>query len=130
VRFGQRGSGVPVDPEQVRKARLEAGLTLGAVAGTDVSRAFISQVERGISRPSAEVLRLIARRTHKPLSYFIPPQKRTQAATAELSSELTTTANRLARFISMAHLSKSERETLRLVEYSIRRAAALATAIK
>ena len=67
-----RGSGIAVDPERVREARLEAGLSLAQIARDDVSRTFIHFVETGKSRPSQRILALIARRTGKPISYFNP----------------------------------------------------------
>jgi len=37
-------------------------------------RAFLDQIERGVSHPSMAVLKLIARRTGKPRSQFMPSQ--------------------------------------------------------
>jgi len=51
--------------------RLQAGLSLAQVAGGDVSRTFLFLVEQGRSRPSKPVLALIARRTGKPVDYFL-----------------------------------------------------------
>lgn len=56
---------------RVRKARLELGLSLSAVAGKDFSRAFLNQVELGRSRPSTRNLQIIAERLHRPIEYFL-----------------------------------------------------------
>ncbi len=60
-----------MDPQAVRRARLEAGLSLAEVAQGELTRAAIHLVETGKSRPSARTLELIARRTGKPTSYFL-----------------------------------------------------------
>lgn len=60
-----------VRPEAVRQARIEAGLSLADVAGKEVTRAAIHLVETGKSRPSMDTLTLVAKRTGKPVSYFL-----------------------------------------------------------
>jgi tetratricopeptide (TPR) repeat protein len=62
---------VEIKPGTVKQARLEAGLSLGQVARTDVSRTAIYFVETGKAKPSIETLSLIAERTGKPLEYFL-----------------------------------------------------------
>ncbi len=67
-----RRKGVEIRPGSVREARLEAGLSLAQVAGQEVTRAAIHLIEGGRARPSLATLELIARRTGKPLSFFMP----------------------------------------------------------
>ena len=55
----------------MRRARLEAGLTLAQVAGTELSRQAIHLVEVGKSLPSMATLEIIANRTGQPLSSFL-----------------------------------------------------------
>ena len=55
----------------VRQARLEAGLSLGQVARTDISRTAIYFVETGKAKPSRETLELIAERTGRPVEFFL-----------------------------------------------------------
>jgi tetratricopeptide (TPR) repeat protein/DNA-binding XRE family transcriptional regulator len=66
-----RPAGVDVRPEAVRQARIEAGLSLADVAGQEVTRAAIHLIETGKSRPSMDTLALVAKRTGKPVSYFL-----------------------------------------------------------
>ena len=66
-----RRRGVDVRPGSVKQARMEAGLSLGQVAQTDISRTAIYFVETGKAKPSLETLQLIAARTDKPLDYFL-----------------------------------------------------------
>ena len=124
-----RGTGIAIDPERVRRARAQKGLTLAELAGSEVSRTFIYLVERGQARPSLPVLKLIARRTGKPIDYFKRPVK-PNAASVELAEALSASAAQVRKFMSTVELSASELEAMRLVETFIRRAALLAAAIK
>lgn len=63
--------GVDVRPGSVRQARLEAGLTLEQVAQGEVSRAAIHLIEAGKARPSMRTLEHIAKRTGKPIAFFL-----------------------------------------------------------
>lgn len=129
VERGGRGSGIAIDPERVRQARVSAGLTLAQLAGAEVSRTFMHYVERGRARPSAPVLRLIARRTGKPLSYFLR-RGPDQLTAREVAEELSATANRLRRFIAVSPLGSTERDAMKLVEMSVRQGATLARDIQ
>lgn len=73
VKQGMRSfsRGVDVRPGAVRHARLQAGLSLAQVGGTERSRTAIHLIEVGRSRPTPETLRLIAERTGKPVEYFL-----------------------------------------------------------
>lgn len=126
---GVRGSGIAVDPERVRQARVAAGLSLGQLAGTDVSRTFIFQIERGQARPSPPVLELIARRTGKPIKYFLRPSRSTISG-RDLSEELTNVATRVRRFMALGHLHPGEHDAMKLVEMSLRQGAAVAKRIQ
>ena len=115
-------------PARVREARREAGLSLAQLAKADVSRTFIHFVEKGKARPSKQVLVLIARRTGKPISYFLaqPPT----GANSELTAELTEVANHIRRIAANQQLSSLEREAMRLVELSLLHALRLSEAAK
>lgn len=118
--------GIAVDPERVRQARVSAGLTLAQLAGKEVSRTFIHYVERGLARPSMPVLKLIARRTGKPVSYFMRSVPIASLTGKLLSDELSVAATRVRRFVAMIPLNPTEREAMRLVEFSLRRGATIA----
>ncbi|HVH62413.1 MAG TPA: tetratricopeptide repeat protein [Candidatus Dormibacteraeota bacterium] len=60
-----------IRPGTVKQARMDAGLSLGQVARSDISRTAIYFVEVGKAKPSMETLRLIADRTGRPLDYFL-----------------------------------------------------------
>lgn len=129
MRRGARGSGLPVDPARVRQARYEAGLSLADLAGGQVSRTFIHFVEQGRSRPSRAVLALIARRTGRPISYFLASPSIPSEATADLATQLGDVGAQIRRFISEKQLSDSEYEAMKLLEMMVRRGAQLVTAL-
>lgn len=57
--------------EKVRTARRQLGLSQAQLAGDELTKGFISQLESGLVRPSIRSLQLIAGRLGKPLDYFI-----------------------------------------------------------
>lgn len=127
---GARGSGISVDPERVRQARIAAGLSLAQLAGDQVSRTFIYLVEQGRSRPSPAVLGLIARRTGKPISYFLTTASQKSRSTIDLAKELSDVATHVRHFVAKNHLGKVELEAMKLVEVSLHHGAALAKTIQ
>jgi tetratricopeptide (TPR) repeat protein len=62
---------VEIKPGTVKQARREAGLSLGQVAGREISRTAIYFVETGKAKPSMETLQLIAERTGRPIEFFL-----------------------------------------------------------
>ncbi|MHB8926706.1 MAG: helix-turn-helix domain-containing protein [Bacillota bacterium] len=57
--------------EKIRLARKEAGMTQKDLAGQEYSAAFISQIERGVIRPSLQSLQTLAGRLRKPVGFFM-----------------------------------------------------------
>lgn len=57
--------------EKIKQARLQAGLSQTQVAGADMTRAHISQIESGKSQPSLKTLKIIASRVGRPVDYFL-----------------------------------------------------------
>jgi transcriptional regulator with XRE-family HTH domain len=117
-----------VNPLRVRQARLEKGLTLAEVAGNDVTRAFISEIEHGKSRPSEPVLKLIAARTGKPMSYFLGRVSPSEPV-RELAIELERVARLIRKVGSLRGLTPSESETFRMLWSVTRFGAKLAKSI-
>ena len=66
-----RRKGVPVRPGSVREAREAAGLSLAEVADGELSRTAIHLIEHGKVKPSLETLHHIARKTRKPIGFFL-----------------------------------------------------------
>lgn len=130
MRRGARGSGIPVDPDRVRAARLEAGLSLRDIAGDDVSATFVHFVERGVSRPSRDVLSLIARRTGKPIEYFLAPSSSKVQPPSDLAAELAQVGDHVHKLERARHLSADDRAVLRFIELTIRQSAGLLASMK
>ena len=57
--------------ERVRTARRERGMSQAQLAGEELTKGFISQVESGLVRPSVRSLQIIATRLAKSLDYFL-----------------------------------------------------------
>lgn len=74
--------------ERVRSARHEAGLSQAQLAGDELTKGFISQIESGLVRPSIRSLQHIASKLGRPLDYFI--------ADAPLAATKRVTFHRLA----------------------------------
>jgi transcriptional regulator with XRE-family HTH domain len=108
---------------------MEAGLSLAQVAGDEVSRTFIHFVEQGRSRPSQGVLALIARRTGKPVAYFLNGNPHDEPG-SELAEELTRVAGTVRRFAVGRRLTAGEREAMKLVEMTLRQGARVARAVE
>jgi len=70
-KYKGRRKGVAVREGSVRLARLEARLSLAQVASDQVSRTAIHLIENDKVKPSLETLRLIARKTQKPIEFFL-----------------------------------------------------------
>jgi tetratricopeptide (TPR) repeat protein len=66
-------TGIEVDLAALRRARLDAGLSLAQVAGTDLTRQAVHLIETGKVRPTLRSLRAIARRLGVPESALMAP---------------------------------------------------------
>lgn len=130
MKRGTRSDGIPVDPARVREARLQAGLSLGQVAGQDVSRTHIHLIEHGKTRPSQAVLELIASRTRKPTSYFILEIAPAADAGADLVDQLKGIARRVRQFGGDSRITPPESEAMKLLEVTLRQGAELVRSIQ
>jgi len=68
--------------ERVRSARRAAGLSQAQLAGDELTKGFISQVEAGLVRPSIRSLQVIAGRLGRSLDYFVGDESLTAAKRA------------------------------------------------
>jgi tetratricopeptide (TPR) repeat protein len=86
----RRLPGVDLRPGSVKQARLESGLSLAQLGKGHVTAPAIYLVETGRTRPSLPTLEHIARRTGKPVEFFLAEQGGTaddsQARLIELES--------------------------------------------
>jgi len=57
--------------QKLRIARIEERLTQEELAGSDLTKSYISEVERGHRTPRLITLKALARRLNRPLSYFV-----------------------------------------------------------
>ncbi len=73
---------------KIRLLRLELRLSQSDLAGSDMTRAFISQLETGRALPSIRTLSVIANRLGRPLSYFLDDTDYMTMGTTELENSL------------------------------------------
>ncbi len=59
--------------DRIRARRKELGLTQTQLGGGNLTKGFISLVEKGRAKPSLETLLLLAERLDKPVGYFLEP---------------------------------------------------------
>src|SRR5207237_6039590 len=67
----RRLPGVNIRPGAVKQARVESGLSLAQLGKGDVTAPAIYLIETGRTRPSLPTLEHIARRTGKPVEFFL-----------------------------------------------------------
>ena len=92
---------------------------------------MIHFIEHGRARPSQRVLELIAERTGRPVSYFtVSGTDSLEDPDELLSRQLSILATRVRRFAAGDRLSRSERDAMKLVEATLRYAAALARSLE
>lgn len=68
-----RLSGVDINPEALRRARVAAGLSLAQVGGVELTRQAVHLIETGKVRPSMRSLRILARRLQVPVAALLAP---------------------------------------------------------
>lgn len=71
VQEGQPSAAPTILGERVRTARRELGMSQAQLAGQELTKGFISQLESGLVRPSIRSLQVLANRLGKPLDYFL-----------------------------------------------------------
>lgn len=59
---------------RLRTARLTSGLTQRQLAEPEFTRGYVSQLENGLIRPSVKALHILARKLHRPVSWFLESQ--------------------------------------------------------
>lgn len=74
--------------QRIRRRREELGMTQQELAGRELTRGFISQLEKGIVMPSIKSLELIASRLYKPVAYFLEEGDEDAAPDGQLASML------------------------------------------
>lgn len=57
--------------KKIYNARTKLGLSQKQLAGEDMTRAYISLIEKGHANPSEKMLRIIAKRLNKPVEFFL-----------------------------------------------------------
>ena len=120
---------MPIIPGRIRQARTERGLSLADLAGAEVSRAFIHQLEQGVARPSLQILEMIAQRTGKSVAFFLSGEPSGGSVESDVASDLVAISKRLERLLATIEVSEANREAVRLVINNLRHGARLVAAV-
>lgn len=91
---GGRSVGSQTLGQKIRDLRRRLKMTQSDLAGTEFTKSFISQVEKGQTSPSLRSLQIIAARLNQPVSYFLDEPDPMTPQSQELLSAIET-ANHL-----------------------------------
>src|ERR687888_412025 len=89
---------------RVRAARLERGLSQAQLAGDELTKGFISQLESGAVRPSIRSLQIIAGRLGKSLDYFLGDEPLSTQKRAEFFELAAEQRAQFHRWTALAHI--------------------------
>jgi len=110
--------------ERVRAARRELGMSQAQLAGEELTKGFISQIESGLVRPSVRSLQIIATRLGRPLDYFVGDEPlaaakrvrfhrlRSEASAALASAVPARERGALLRLVALADLAAGDAEAV------------------
>lgn len=79
--------------EKIRDLRRRMKMTQSDLAGTEFTKSFISQVEKGQTSPSLKSLQIIAARLNQPVSYFLDEPDPVTPQSQELLSAIETASH-------------------------------------
>ena len=97
---------------RIRAARLEQGMSLAQLGGDELSRSFISAVERGRARISLRALAIIAGRLKRPISYFVDDAP-------AIGEEREVTLDHAEAALAYSRLLQKRGETERALDYAL-----------
>lgn len=73
---------------RIRQRRKELGITQEELAGSEYTKSFISQVEKGQTWPSLPALAYIAQRLGRPIEWFVAEEIPNPSALHEIAREV------------------------------------------
>ncbi|WP_160036761.1 helix-turn-helix domain-containing protein [Paenibacillus sp. An7] len=74
--------------QKIREIREQKGLSQKQLAGEEMTRAYISLIEKGRAIPSSRMLRIIAKRLGKPVEYFLGNESEVSGVQEEITEAL------------------------------------------
>lgn len=98
---------------RLREARLERGMSQAQLAGEELTKGFISQLESGAVRPSIRSLQVIASRLGKSLDYFLGDEPLSVQKRAEFFQLAAQAASERADWQELARIAQ-EAQSLEL----------------
>lgn len=108
--------------EKIKSLRKELNMTQTDLAGEELTKSMLSQIENNLSNPSLKTLKNIAERLNRPITYFLeesPDQRNYGLDAAAVSEQLEELVQRINEFIEGGCLSEAKNETESLLTGSL-----------
>ena len=106
--------------EKIKKLRKELNLTQTELAGKEMTKSMLSQIENNISNPSIKTLQYIADKLNKPISYFLEDEnndnKTTIQANEKSKQELDESVKHISELIDSYKIEEAKKELEELID--------------
>ncbi|MCM1988365.1 helix-turn-helix domain-containing protein [Oceanirhabdus seepicola] len=103
--------------EKIKRLRKELTLTQSQLAGDEMSKSMLSQIENNVAKPSMKTLKYIASKLNKPISYFLNDENIENSKPIELPIELINMKlKNIDEFLKNINGEKAKEETEKLLE--------------
>ncbi len=99
--------------EKIKNLRKELKLTQTDLAGEELTKGMLSQIENNQSNPSLKTLRYLAERLNRPITYFLeePSENENNIMDSDaMVNELEKQIKRINEFIEAGHLMEAQKE--------------------
>lgn len=98
--------------EKIKSLRKELKLTQTDLAGEELTKSMLSQIENNQSNPSLKTLRYFAGRLNRPVSYFLEdqPEHENNILDSGTDNELDMQISRINDLIEAGHLTEAQNE--------------------
>lgn len=94
-------------------------MTQSDLAGSEMTKSMLSQIENNISNPSIKTLQYIANRLDKPVSYFLDEHNYSNIETAKsIDNKPDETITKISEFINLGETEKAQEEIEKLISNS------------
>lgn len=103
--------------EKIKRLRKELKLTQSELAGDEMSKSMLSQIENNVAKPSMKTLKYIASKLNKPISYFLNDENSEPSKPIELPIEfINTKLKNIDEFLKNINGEKAKEETEALLK--------------
>lgn len=104
--------------EKIKALRKALNMTQSELAGSEMTKSMLSQIENNVSNPSMKTLHYIAAKLNKPVSYFLEDEDNatnSQDFVANLKKELEDNINRISELINNGQIGEAQEKLEKLM---------------